>query len=140
MGERVIGLRKSIDHRHPGRSHVEHTAGIDATGGDHDSVDPLLKERLDVQHLPFRIVCGIAHEDRDAAVGEVLLQPLHDGDAKAAEIVVGDEPNGEGLAAMQALRQVVRLEADRLRHLDHALACFLAQLAVIVQRFGYCAD
>ena len=84
--------------------------------------------------LALRIVGRIAHEDRDAAVGEMLLQPFHDGNAEAAEIVVRDQPDGESLAAMQALREVVRPKAQLLRDGDHLVARLLAQAAAVVQR------
>ena len=52
--------------------------------------------------LALGVVGGVAHEDGDAAVGELALEPLHDRQGEAAEAVVGDQPDGEALAAMQA--------------------------------------
>jgi hypothetical protein len=54
--------------------------------------------------------------------------------------VAGDEADREGLAAMQALREVVRAEAQRLRHRDDPRARLLFQAAAVVERLRNGAD
>ena len=75
----------------PAPPHVESAARVGAAGRHHDAVDALAEQRVDVPRLALRIVGAVAHEDRDAAVGEMLLEPLHDRHREAAEAVAGDQ-------------------------------------------------
>ena len=100
---------------------------VGAAGGDHDAVDALAEQLLDVALLALRIVGGVAHEDRDALVGEALLEPFHDRHGEAAEGVGGDHADGEALAAVQAWARSLGRKPSLQRSVAHLLARLLAQ-------------
>ena len=87
---------------------------IGATAGDDDTVDAFAEERVDMPGLALRIVGAVAHEDRDAGVRKMLLQPLHDRDRETAEVVAGDQPDSESLATMQTLGEIIRPKTEAL--------------------------
>ena len=136
----VVALREDIEQGDARGGYPEPRAPVGAAGGDDDAVDPLGEERLDVLRLALGIVGGVAHEDGDAAVGQALLEPLHDRDGEAAEGVGGDQADGEGLPAVQALGEVVGAEAEFLGARDHPLARLLAEAAIVVERLRHGAD
>ena len=85
---------------------------VGAPGGDDDAVHALAEQRFDVLRLALRVVGGVAHEDRHATVGQALFEPLHDRHGEAAEAVGRNHPDRQALAAMQAVREIVRAEAE----------------------------
>ena len=85
---------------------------VGAAGGDHEAVDALAQQLVEMLALARRIVGGVAHEDARCGCRRGAPPGLDDRHGEAAEAVVGDEPDGEALAAVQALREVVRAEAE----------------------------
>ena len=139
-GVRLIRLRIDVEDRDIRAMHFKPPARIGPPARHHDPVDALAEERIDVACFALGVVGAVAHEDRDAAVGKVLLQPLHDGDREPAEAVAGDEAHREALSAMQALREVVRAEAHLLRDGSDLGPRLLLQAAAIVEGLRNGAD
>ena len=137
----VVGaVREDEEGGQVAEGHADAGAAVGAAGGEDQAVDALAHQLLDVLALAGGIVGGVAHEDADAAVGELALEALHDRQGEAAEAVVGDEADGEALAAEQRLREVVRAEAELGRDADDAGAGLLAEGAGVVQRLRDGAD
>ncbi len=140
IGLRIVGLREDVDHRNLAARQLELGPPVGAPGGHNDPVDALADQRFDMVRLAVRVVGGVAHEDRHAAVGQALLQPLHDRHGETAEAVGRDQADGQALAAMQALSQVVGPKADLAGDPDHAVAGLLAEAAIVVERLRGRAD
>ena len=107
----ILDLRKDVDHRDVAGPR-QLRALVGAAGGDDDAVDPLAHELLDVMRLARRIIRGVAHEHRHAAVRQALLDAFHDRDGEAAERVGRDQADSQALAPMQALREIIGAEAE----------------------------
>ena len=140
-GVRLVRLRIDVEDRNIRAVHLEPPPRVGAPAGDDDAVDALAEQRLDVPRLALRIVGAVAHEDRDAAVGKACSSsPSMIGMEKRPKAVAGDQADGESLAAVQALREVVRAEAKLLGDGDHPGARLRLQAAVVVQRLRDRAD
>jgi hypothetical protein len=63
----VFDLRKDVDHRNFARAR-QLRAFVGAASRDDDAISPLADKLLDVMRLPRRIVRGVAHKHRHAAV------------------------------------------------------------------------
>ena len=88
----VVGL--ACRHRstgRPGGQRADRRPLVGAAAGDHEAIDALAEQLVDMLPLARRIVGGVAHEDRDALVGELLLERLDDRQREPAEGVVGDD-------------------------------------------------
>ena len=93
-----------------------------------------------MQRLALGIVGGVAHEDRHVPVGQALLQTFHDRHGEPAEAVGRNHSDGQALAAMQALGEHVRPEAEFASGGDNPIAGLLTQAAAIVERLRCRAD
>ncbi len=111
---RILDPRKDVDHRQPASRGLDRLALVGAARGDDEAIDALAKQLIDVPALPHRVVGRIAHEDRDAVVGESPLQSRDDRKGEAAEAVVGENADRHRARAVQALREAVRPVADVL--------------------------
>ncbi len=137
----VVGaVREDEEDGQVAERHDDRRAAVGAAGGEDQAVDALAEELLDVLALAGGVVGGVAHEDADAAVGELALEPLHDRQGEAAEAVVGDQADGEALAAEERLREVVGAEAELGGDADDAGAGLGAEGAGVVERLRDGAD
>src|SRR5581483_10043753 len=136
----VVDQRIDVEHRNPRRRHDQLRTQVGAAAGHHDAVDALADQRFDMLRLTHRIVGGVAHEDRHAAVGEAFLQPLHDRNRETAETVGRDQADGEAVAAMQALGEAVRAETEALGDFRDAGPGLLPEAAAVVERLRHGRD
>ena len=136
----VDAVREDEERRQVAQRHADGGAAVGAASGEDQAVDTLAHQLFDVLALALGFVSGVAHEDADAAVGELALEAFHDRQGEAAEAVVGDEANGEALPAEQRLSEVVRSETELARDADDAGTSLRAQSAGVVQRLRDGAD
>ena len=100
----------------------------------------LLDELLDMARLADRVVRGVAHQDRHAAVRQALLYALHNGNGEPAEGVGRNQADSQTLTAMQAVREVIGAKSQLTRGRNDFLSRLAAKAAVVVERFRYRAD
>ena len=86
------------------------------------------------------VVGGVAHEDRDAVVGQPPFQRGDDGKGEAAKTVVSQDADRHGPSAVQALREAVGPVADFLGDARDFGPRFGAEAAAVVERLGRGAD
>ena len=115
----IVGLRIDVETRDAEVRHVGRRPPVGAARGDHQPVDPLAQELLEMLPLALRIVGGVAHEHGDALVGEARLEPLHDRQGEAAEAVGGDHPDRQALAAVQACARSLGRKPSFERRIAH---------------------
>ena len=70
----VLDLREHIDHWQAERGWFDRSAPVGPPRGDHETVDALAQELIDVAALTHRIVGGVAHEHGDAMIGQAPLE------------------------------------------------------------------
>ena len=110
----ILDPRKHIDHRQAASRRLDRLAPVGAARRDDEAVDALAEQLLDVAALALGIVGGVAHEDRDAVIGQAPLHRLDDRKAEAAETVVREHADRHRARAVQALREIVGSVADLL--------------------------
>ena len=130
----VLDLREHIDHRQAARGRLDRSAPVGPPRGDHETVNALAQELIDVAALAHGIVGGVAHEDGDAVIGQAPLERLDDRKREAAEAVIGENANRHRARPMQALREIVRAIVDRLGDLENLGARFGAEPPIGVER------
>ena len=134
-----LDLRKHVDHRNVAGNR-QLPALVGPARGDDDAIDPLAHELLDMARLADRVVRGVAHQDRHAAVRQALLYALHDGNGEPAERVGRNQADSQTLTAVQAVREVIGAESQLTRGGNDFLSRLAAKAAVVVERFRYRAD
>src|SRR6185437_8880450 len=109
---RIVGVRENIDHREAAHMLTHARPLVRPAGGDHQPIDPLAEQLVEVSPLALRIVGGVAHEDGDAVVRQPILECLDDREREPPEAVVGEDADRHRLRPVQALRQIVRPIAE----------------------------
>ena len=137
---RILDARENIDDREARRDGLDRFAPVDAPGGDHETIDALAEQLVDMAPLARRIVGGVAHEDRNAVIEHAPLDCGDDWKAEPAKAVGRENPNGHRPSAMQALGEVVGAIADRFRDPENLRARFRTQPTARVERLGRGSD
>ena len=136
----VLHAGEHVDHRQAAHGGLDRFAPIDPPRRHDESVDPFAEQLIDVPPLAQRIVGGVAHEDGDAVIEQAPLDRCDDRKAEPAEAVGREDADGHRTRPMQALREIIRAKAEVLGGGDDALAGFLAQSALVVERLGHGPD
>ena len=88
-GFRVVCLREDIDDRQIVGAKIDGGTPIRAPRGDDQTVNLLPEQLVEVLTLARRVVGRVAHEDRDAVVGELSFERFENRQREASEAVVG---------------------------------------------------
>ena len=70
---RIVALREDIDHRQVVLAEIDGRAAVDAACGDHQAINPLAEQLIEVLALTHRVVGRVAHEQPDATIRELKL-------------------------------------------------------------------
>ena len=75
-GVGIFDPRIHLDDRQTEAAGMIEFAAVGPARGDHEAVDGLADELIDVPPLAHRIISGVAHEDSDAVIEQALLEGL----------------------------------------------------------------
>src|ERR1700722_18761659 len=131
---RVLDLREHIDNRQAARRRLDRSAPVGPPRGDHETVNPLAQELVDMAPLARGIVGGVAHEDGNAVIEQAPLERFDDRKGEPAEAVIRENADRHRARSMQALCEIVRPIVDSLGDFKDLGPCFGAEPAIGVER------